>query len=577
MNTKSSIRNNSLIFVLVLAGILIFANIISIKVFFRGDLTENKLFTLSRASVNLMKSLDDKLIVKAYFTKNLPGRYATLERQVRDLLEEYAHYSNGNMTIEFLDPAGNEEEEKVAQSLGITKMPNPDIEKDQATVKEGYRGISFSFADKHEAVRAVESPVGLEYDITSILKKFLGKKNTIAFSAGNGEPEIEPKPDQMQMQNPMQQQDQGAFMTVRKNLDVYEYIQYNSKSREDGIPKDTSGLVIAGATKKFTDLELYNIDQFLMQGGSIAVLIDGVTVSSQEAQIPGMPAAISATANDTNLRDLLKHYGVEVGNQLVADAQASNFATRCPPFPIPIPRPYPAWPIVTSFGQEHPVTFGLGALTLPYATEIKLTKEAKESKNVKAQELAFSSGNSWRVAAGGDVDPCTMKAADSLESSIPIAAAMSGTFTSYFKGKDLPKKGEKKVEGFIEQSKSPGRLVVVGSSGLPADDRLQMISRLDRRQVMYDFAFVQNILDWMTNDEDLIAVRMKDVDDPPINKEISDGARAAAKWGNIVGIPLAFLLFGVIRWRIRRSPSSAGGPTIGKDDKPLSTEGKKEA
>lgn len=576
MKTKTKLRNDSLIFIVVLLGILVFVNIISVRLFMRGDLTENSLFTLSKASVNLMKTLDDKLVVKAYFTKNLPGRYATLERQVRDLLEEYAQYSNGNMKIEFVDPAGNEEEEKVAESLGIQKMPNPDIEKDQATVKEGYRGISFSYLDKREVVRAVETPVGLEYDITSILKKFLSAKNTIAFSTGNGEPSIEPKEDPRQ--NPMmqQQQDPGAFATVRKNLDVYDYRQYDSKTQKDGLSDEINGLVIAGATQKLTDLELYNIDQFLMKGGSLAVFIDGVTVSTQEGQFPGMPPSYSAVANDSNLRDLLKHYGIEVGSQLVMDAQASNYPTKCPPFPIMIPRPYAGWPVVTAFGEQHPLTFGLGALALPFATEVKLTKDVKSQAGIKAQEIGFSSGNAWRVSAGGDVDPCNIKVPESLESSIPVAAALSGSFTSYFKGKELPKKEDKPVEGFIEQSKKQGRIIVIGSAGLPSDDKLQLLSRVDRRQVAFNFAFVQNALDWMTNDDDLIAVRMKNVDDPPVDKEVSEGAKAFAKWGNIIGIPLAFMLFGVIRWRLRRSPSKSVAPA--KDaDKSQSTETKKEA
>lgn len=72
----------------------------------------------------------------------------------------------------------------------------------------------------------------------------------------------------------------------------------------------------------------------------------------------------------------------------------------------------------------------------------------------------------------------------------------------------------------------------------------------------FNFSFVQNALDWMTNDDDLIAVRMKNVDDPPVERKMSDGAKSFAKWGNIIGIPALFLLFGVIRWRIRKAPAS---------------------
>jgi ABC-type uncharacterized transport system involved in gliding motility auxiliary subunit len=165
-----------------------------VRFFARADLTRDKIFTLSGASVSLMKKLDDKLVVKAYFTKNLPGRFASLERNVRDVLEEYRQHSGGKMAVEFLDPTGNEEEEKTAKGLGIQKMPNPDIEKDQTTIKEGYRGISVSYGQQTEAIGAVDSAIGLEYLITTTIMKVVGRKSTIGFLVGHGEPDERERP-----------------------------------------------------------------------------------------------------------------------------------------------------------------------------------------------------------------------------------------------------------------------------------------------------------------------------------------------------------------------------------------------
>ena len=110
---------------------------------------------------------------------------------------------------------------------------------------------------------------------------------------------------------------------------------------------------------------------------------------------------------------------------------------------------------------------------------------------------------------------------------------------------------------FIEESKKPGRLVVVGSADLPADDKISTLARIDRRQALGNFALVQNILDWMTNEEDLIAVRMKSTAAPPITKDVSEGLKATLKYGNMIGIPLVFMLFGLVRWRLRRSPKKS--------------------
>ncbi len=562
MKAKTKIRNESTVFLASLLGILILLNILSVKFFVRGDLTKDNLFTLSKASVSLVENLDDTLVVKGYFTKNLPGRYATLERHVRDLLEEYVQHSGGRMKLAFIDPAGDEEEEKVAKSLGIQKMANPDIEKDQATVKEGYRGISFSYGENTDVIPAVESEAGLEYRVTSLLKKILGKKEEIGFLVGHGEPEIEPPPDPNQQQMMQDPRSKGAYRSLRTSLDIYNYRQINLKTGTGEIPPEIDALVIAGSAEKLEDRELYAIDQFLLKGGAVALFVDGIRVEVQQGQFPGMPPSYKTSVNDANLRDLLEHHGILVGSNLVMDLQSADFAAKCPPIPIPLPRPYPAWPLITSFGEEHPITYRLGSLTLPYSTTVKVTKEARENKKLKAMEIAFSSGNAWAdESKSAVVDPCNIVPSNNLESSIPLAAAASGTFTSFFKGKEIPKDARNKdgkeldvneASVFIEESKSKGRLVVVGSSGLPADEILSYLARIDRRQAINNFTFVQNVLDWMTNEEDLIAVRMKNVADPPVEKG-ADQAKTFAKYGNIIGIPLAFVLFGLIRWRVRRS------------------------
>lgn len=553
MKTKTKLKNESAMFIVILVAIAIVLNLLAVKFFARGDLTATNQFTLSNASIALMEKLDDKLLVKAYFTKNLPGRYASLERHVRDVLEEFQQHANGNMQLTFIDPAGDEEEEKVAQSLGINKMPNPDIEKDQATVKEGYRGIAFSFGDKTEVIKAVETPVGLEYDITTTLKKIIGDQAEVGFVVGHGEPQI-----RSENQNPMMQQQQPPqeeFRTIRNNLDIYQYTQMNLKEKKDGVPANVKALVLSGTNANLTDMELYTLDQYLLNGGSIAVFMDGVTVEQQPAQHPALPPTYNTNTNSSNLRDFLEHHGIAVGQQLVMDAQAANTIARCAPIPIPIPKPYPAWPIVTSFGDEHPVTFGVGTLTLPFASSVRVTEAAEKDKGKKGAEIAYSSGNSWTVdAEGAEMDPCKMTVSKNLESSIPLAAMVSGTFTSYFKGKELPKKDDKPLkDGFVETGKKPGKLIVVGSSGIATDQNISMLAKVDRRQALNNFSFTQNVLDWMTNSADLIAVRMKNSSEPPINKDLSEGTKAGIKWGNIIGIPLVFMLFGLIRWRMRRS------------------------
>lgn len=574
MGNRGTLRAQSTVFLLVLAGILVLANVLSVELSGRIDLTRDGVFSLSSASKNLMKGLDDKLVVKAYFTKNLPGRFASLERHVRDLLSEYRAHSGGRLHVSFIDPGDDPDEEEVARSLGIQKMPNPDIEKDRATIKEGYRGLAFTYGHRTETIPAVDSPVGLEYLITTQIKQLIGINPTVAFLVGHGEPEIDP-PDQTDRPLlPEERRQRGAYRNIRNNLEVYNYRQLDLQGGGQPIPAEVDVVVIAGPREPaFTDEELYRLDQFLLGGGSLAFFVSGVDVDVKPADMPMLPPVYLTEVTDVNLRSFLEHHGVTLGRDLVFDAQAADFIARCPPVPLPLPRPYPPWPLVTAFDRDSPITFRLSTLTVPFGSPVRVTRAAEDSADKDAREIAFSSGTSWVVPGDSAVvEPCGIAEGRNLESGIPLAATVAGTFESFFAGRELPVEDAPSAEGelvslggegFKERSARPGRMLVVGTSGLPADESLMYLARLDRRQAHNNFTFTQNALDWLTNEDDLIAVRMKNIDDPPITRG-TEASRVMAKWGNIIGVPLVLVLFGLVRWRVRsakRGRSAAGGKT----------------
>src|SRR5437762_1927694 len=112
-------RQQALLRIGLLLGILIIVNIISLNLFYRIDLTGNKIYTLSKASKDIVGKLDDKLVVKAYFTDNLPAPYNNTRRYLKETLDDYRNYSNGNMQYEIISPSDEAELEKDAQKYGI--------------------------------------------------------------------------------------------------------------------------------------------------------------------------------------------------------------------------------------------------------------------------------------------------------------------------------------------------------------------------------------------------------------------------------------------------------------------------
>src|SRR5437016_674149 len=97
-----SARQQAIVRTALFIGVLILVNIISVNLFFRLDLTPNKIYTLSQASRDIVGNLDDKLVVKAYFTDNLPAPYNNSRRYLQEILRDYRNYSKGNLEYEIL-------------------------------------------------------------------------------------------------------------------------------------------------------------------------------------------------------------------------------------------------------------------------------------------------------------------------------------------------------------------------------------------------------------------------------------------------------------------------------------------
>ena len=100
-------KTQALVRSLLVIGILVVINVIAVRVFGRLDLTSQRVFTLSEASRTLVGSLDDRVIVRAYFTENLPAPHNEKRRAVLDILNEYKAYGKGNFQFEFINPDGS--------------------------------------------------------------------------------------------------------------------------------------------------------------------------------------------------------------------------------------------------------------------------------------------------------------------------------------------------------------------------------------------------------------------------------------------------------------------------------------
>jgi gliding-associated putative ABC transporter substrate-binding component GldG len=526
-------------------GILVAANVLGARFFHRFDLTEQKVFTLSQASKDLVARLDDKLTIKVFLSKDLPPRVAQVGRYVRDLVDEYATNAKGHVTWEVVDPGDSPELQQEATRMKVQKARLQVMERSKISVGESYLGIGFQYQGKIEAIPLVRGVEGLEYEISSIVKRLSAGKRKIAFSEGHGEP------------GPQQ-----GLAAVTGALGQYEVV---TARLGDGsaIPGDVDALVVIGAQQSFGPRAQYEIDRLLMRGKAVALLLDGMTLETPRGQMPpGQVPPRIARANDHGLGPLLEHWGLALRPDVVLDAQNARVPLQVGPGQAILAN-YPGFPVLTDLDRTNPVSRDLKGLVPVLPSSIELLGGDAKSAGLETTVLARTTPEAWRQSEIFIFDPLHPPKPTGDRGPFTIAVARKGRFKSYFAGKptpepdkadgetepapELPVESVPPEEG-VTESPASARLVLVSDSDLVRDGYL--------RYFPSNGTFFLNLVDWMAQDEALIGIRGKQEDNRPL-AQVDDARLFWVKYGNVVGLPMAFILLGVVRWRVRVSRRAA--------------------
>ena len=524
LNRKVKLNLSAWSTVVLILIIVVLINLISIRVFRRLDLTEHKMFTLSSASREVAGNLDDRLTIKAYFSEDLPAPYNSMARYLKDQLDEYKAYSHGNMHYEFIDPGSEESLEEEAQSFRIPPVQVNAIENDKIEIKKVYMGLVFLYEDKTEVMPVVQSTMGLEYDITSMIKRITATQlKTVGFVTGHDEPELF--------------KDLGSVSAVlQKNYQVRPVDLSN-----DLVPEDIETLMILRPQKAFSEWEQFSVDQFLMRGGKLALLINKVKTELETSQ---------ASRTYLDMDEWLRTYGVKINDDLVVDLQCNriNVQQRQGFFAMTHTVNYPFFPQVTRFDRDNVMVKGLENIALYFPSSIDTSLAG--ARGLEARALFWSSDRSGVQKGRFDIHPLRRLAGSVFnKKGIVLGATIRGTFSSYFADKEVPMKADSTREEGIEiikESPSDVRIVVVGDGTFMGD----------QYGTKSNMAFFLNMVDWLSMDEGLISIRSREVTDRPL-KELSGAAKRLVKYLNIFGSPLLVVLFGLAYWQIRRAKQRA--------------------
>ncbi len=528
MVSKLKYGGNTLAFVAIIFGILVLINFLSTRRFIRADLTEDKRYTISKATRNVLDTLDDIVTITAYFSTNT-AEVAKLRRDVRDVLDEYNAFSK-NLQIDFVNPADLDDGQKQELRFkGIPEVQVNVVRTDKAEIANVYMGISVGYSGKEETLPIVRTTANLEYELTSTILKVTTKEaKTVGFLTGHGEFDIN---------------DQN-YQQFRQLLDKTAQGQYNlmSVSLGDGKGVDPSvaTLIIAGAKRLLTEREKYEIDQFIMRGGRAVFLVDPIQLQ---------PGTLQGSPLSTGLNDLLEHYGVKLGNNLLLDRKFHDTARFQQGFMTVIqPYPYFVKIIKENFSVENVVTNELETMTLPWTSSLDvLTKEG-----ITATPLAKTSEFGQSVQSYYNLMPNSPLPEAELQV-YTVAAALEGKFKSFYADKEIPPV----VTATDDEGSEAGASVEVAEAlPIQTEGEQTQIVIVGTSQFLTQLRpdginFFLNTVDWLTLGDALIGIRSHAITDRPL-RETGGIERDFIRYLCTIGLPLLVVIFGLVRYYLKR-------------------------
>ncbi|WP_316844379.1 gliding motility-associated ABC transporter substrate-binding protein GldG [Pedobacter psychrodurus] len=543
-------KNKWINFIIVIAALFIL-NIAGRYVFHRFDFTADKRFTLSDKTKKLLVNNQKPVIITVFLDGELPPAFKRLQAAVSDILSDYKAYAKVEVKIVFVDPiAGLNQADQdtvinnlyekgieatnlsVKTEAGLTQklvFPMAMIESDgkQLPVKL-FQNLDTRGSYEDNINRSIEN---LEYLFTSSLKKVItGTNPRIGFSESNGE------------LSDLQLAD--AIHTLSDSYLVGR-IDLNSIDKE-GLDK-LKMLVIAKPKKAFTETEKYKINYFVMNGGRVLWSIDQVNA---ELDSLGGRSGQMAINKNLNLDDMLFMYGARINYNIIADPANSaeipvstgvvggqNQMQLVPWIYYPVLLPDTALSVVKKLDgikSEFPSTVDtIGARGVKKSYILSTSAYNKVYNVPKLFSLQM---------VGEQLDPRSFQSKPQN-----VGLLLEGNFPSVFAGRPLPANIAKPYT--MESTGKAAKMIVIGDGDIfknqvSAQNGAPFPLGFDRysQRTFGNKALLLNIVDYFTDDDNLITLRNKEVKIRLLDKAKIKLEKTKWQFINVVA-PLLLLIF----------------------------------
>jgi len=490
--------------ILLSGGILILINLIGLNYFLRVDFTDNQVYSLSDASKDLVRNLEDPVTITAFFTADLPAQFAINRRFLKDKLDDYRAYGGANVQYRFVDPDESDESRAEAARYNMQPIQIQVVEENSVQLKNAYMGVAIQYESKREAIPFIQDLSRLEYDLTSAIRRMTReRKPSVSFLTGHGEP------DPMQDMQPLYD-----------GLGVNYEVRTVTASALEG-PEKPDVLMVVAPIDTIPPEDLEAIDNYLMEGGRAGFLLNRVMADLQIGQ---------AAELNIGLETLLDPYGAVLTPNLIMD-EVSGVVTvprQMGSFMVQQQIQYPLFPVVSNFNKDNMMVNRLGELMFFFVSSIDTT--VVTPRGVTREPLIYSTPGQSGEQRGFFMLQPTQTTASLAGGPYVLGAALTGTFPSAF---DPGRKSD------------PTRIIVVGDGDLFNQGILG-------QTVAAHTTFGLNMVDWLIQDDALLSIRSKTLQARTL-REIPDNAKTLIKYANMVGPLLIVMLIGVTRWRRRRA------------------------
>ena len=580
-NKKRNIKRENFIQLMLGILIIILINIIAAFIFTRFDLTAEKRYTLSPATKQLLKKLDDVVFFKVHLEGDLPPGFQRLANETKEMLNEFRAYTD-NIQYEFVNPSDNpnaRERNDTYRLLVERGLEPTDLrvnEKGQSSQLIIFPGCLITYKG-HEVPRQLlmtqlgqdpnrvlnSSIQSLEFNLASAIQQLTTIiKPRVAIIEGQGElsqletVDLEASLSDYYNVERIRIDHKINSLTVRLKID----------SVEEKLVNKFRAIIIIRPTKPFNERDKFLIDQYIMRGGKVLWLIDPV-FASMDSLAKNNSGSTMGIVNDINLEDMLFNYGVRLNTNLVMDMNAIGIPLKTgqignqPQFDF---FPWYFFPLLMPT-INHPIVNGLNAIKTEFISSI----DTVMADGVKKTYILTSSPYSRTVNAPALIDlEILRKEPDPRmfnKGPQPVGVLLEGVFTSNYLHRVPPDIMENKDLGFREKSK-PTKMIVIADGDIAKNQfhnskgyPLPLGFDQWTRQTYGNKDLLLNVMNYLCDDSGLISVRSRELKLRMLDSAKINNDRLFWQLINLILPILLVAGFGMVKYYLRKKTYSRQG------------------